>query len=226
MTDLQQKILDLIRAKPGLTDRDITDVVLGRSEPQQPVNGAARMLERGGHLRRTKRLDGLIGNYPADLPVAPPVAVDKTPQKGPWPLPTEPEGQSEDQIKRVLEAWLHASGWQTHIAWAKEHGTDIRAVRGRERWDIEVKGSGSRPEMRVNYFLGILGETLQRMDDVEAKYSIALPDLQQFRRLWERLPSLAKRRTGMTALFVAENGAVNEVAFQNLGRPIHFHIRK
>jgi len=29
--------------------------------------------------------------------------------------------------------------------------------------------------MRVNYFLGVLGETLQRMDDAQAKYSIALP---------------------------------------------------
>jgi hypothetical protein len=45
--------------------------------------------------------------------------------------------------------------------------------------------------MRVNYFLGALGEILQRMEDPTAKYSIALPDLQQFRNLWKKLPSLA-----------------------------------
>lgn len=33
------------------------------------------------------------------------------------------------------------------------------------------------------------------MNDSEARYSIALPDLEQFRRLWERLPKLAKERT-------------------------------
>jgi hypothetical protein len=66
--------------------------------------------------------------------------------------------------------------------------------------------------MRVNYFLGVLGELLQRMSDPEAKYSIALPDLPQFRRLWERLPELAKRRTTISALFVSGSGDVEEVA--------------
>jgi hypothetical protein len=62
--------------------------------------------------------------------------------------------------------------------------------------------------MRLNYFLGVLGELLQRMDDDSARYSIALPDLPQFRGLWERLPRLAKSRTTVTALFVRENGSV------------------
>ncbi len=66
--------------------------------------------------------------------------------------------------------------------------------------------------MRVNYFLGVLGELLQRMTDPAAKYSIALPDLPQFRRLWDRLPELAKQRTGISALFVSESGRVDEVA--------------
>jgi len=63
--------------------------------------------------------------------------------------------------------------------------------------------------MRVNYFLSILGEILQRMDDPEAKYSIALPDIKQFRLLWERFPSLAKKRTGISILFVDSNGKIS-----------------
>jgi hypothetical protein len=62
--------------------------------------------------------------------------------------------------------------------------------------------------MRVNYFLAILGETLQRMNDPETDYSIALPDLKQFRNLWERLPALAKQRTGISILFVDRNGNI------------------
>lgn len=64
--------------------------------------------------------------------------------------------------------------------------------------------------MRVNYFLAILGETLQRMDDPAARHSIAFPDRQQYRRLWDRLPALAKRRTGITMLLVAEDGSIEQ----------------
>jgi len=69
--------------------------------------------------------------------------------------------------------------------------------------------------MRVNYFLSILGELLQRMDDPDARYSIALPDMKQFRRLWQRLPDLAKSRTEISALFVDGSGRVEEVSATN-----------
>lgn len=64
--------------------------------------------------------------------------------------------------------------------------------------------------MRVNYFLAILGELLQRMSDADAHYSIALPDLPQYRGLWNRLPALSKERTTMSALFIADTGVVTE----------------
>ena len=62
--------------------------------------------------------------------------------------------------------------------------------------------------MRVNYFLSILGETLQRMDDPSAKYSIALPDMKQYRNLWARLPSLAKQRTKINMILVSKDGSI------------------
>jgi hypothetical protein len=46
----------------------------------------------------------------------------------------------------------------------------LHARRGRERWIIEAKGAGSLDPMRVIYFLDLLGETLQRMDDPNAAY--------------------------------------------------------
>jgi hypothetical protein len=73
---------------------------------------------------------------------------------------------------------------------------------------VEVKGSGKYPQMRVNYFLSVLGEILQRMDDIEAMYSIALPDIDQYRRLWERLPRLARERTRLTLLLVDSSGHI------------------
>lgn len=62
-----------------------------------------------------------------------------------------------------------------------------------------------------DYFLAILGETLQRMSDINAKYSIALPHMKQFINLWQRLPDLAKQRTGITALFIDNQGNVIEM---------------
>lgn len=118
---------------------------------------------------------------------------------------------TEDGLKRSLEAWLKADSWTVTIAWGRGHGIDIDACKAGRRWIIEAKGQGSRNAMRVNYFLGVLGELLQRMTDEQARHSVALPDLPQFRALWERLPRLAKARTGITALFVASSGQIREV---------------
>jgi len=196
-----------VKKSPGLTDREITDALRGKSAPQQPINIAARALATRGQLLRKRRADGLIGNFLSDgktaVVVAPRTAA---------PAKADLMDQSEDKIKHWLKEWLISEGWQVEVAWARDRGIDIRALRDGKRWIIEVKGIGSLPAMRVNYFLGILGETLQRMDDAASKYSICVPDVQQFRNLWARLPKLAKERTQITALFVDVSGRVTEIA--------------
>ena len=119
---------------------------------------------------------------------------------------------SEDDVKRSLQAWLEASGWKASIIWGRGRGIDVEATKNGKRWIIEAKGCGSLNAMRVNYFLSILGELLQRMNDPNAQYSIALPDMKQFRGLWQRLPDLAKSRTRISALFVGTSGRVEEVS--------------
>jgi hypothetical protein len=206
MTSLPQQILALVRKSPGLTDRQIANQLLGTAAAQQPVNTAARGLAKKRHLFRRRREDGLIGNY---VNAAPGTQVKEQPRAAPK---VGDEDLSEDRLKHHLREWLGASGWESKVAWGRERGIDIRAVREDETWVIEVKGIGSRPEMRVNYFVGILGETLQRMEDPKAKYSISLPDVPQYRRLWDRLPTLAKQRTRISVLFVNAEGVVTEVA--------------
>jgi hypothetical protein len=204
MPTLAEQIISLIFKQPGMTDREITNELRGASAPQQPINQTARNLEAMEKLVRQKRPDGKIGNYPAgpEIPIVKPSQTRKTRDQS--------DSLSEDKLKEHLEKCLVDKGWRTDIAWGNARGADIVATRGRDRWVIEVKGISSRPPMRVNYFLAILGETLQRMDDPRAKYSIALPDVQQFRTLWQRLPHIAKKRTGITALFVSEDGSVTE----------------
>ena len=203
MATLKAQILELVDSMPGLTDREITNRLRSPSDNQQPINQTARLLESEGLLVRQKRNDGLIGNYPSGRPV--PLADADLQSR---PKNHDVDALSEDEIKSVLQAWLQDQGWGSEIAWGNARGIDIDARRQSERWIIEVKGPGSRQPMRVNYFIGILGETLQRMDDPKAKYSIAFPDLPQYRSLWGRLPSLAKERTQISIIFVTMDGEV------------------
>ncbi|MUG21797.1 MarR family transcriptional regulator [Paenibacillus macerans] len=204
---LKDKIINHLKEKDGLTDREITDVILGKNEPQQAVNQACRALVHKGIIKRINRRDGLIGNYLVvdGIPTEPSPDVERVKNSKEESLVFK-----EDTLKEVLRNYLHKDGWETQIAWGRTTGIDINAIRGNERWIIEVKGLGSSSAMNVNYFLGVLAETLQRMDDPNAKYSIALPDVKQFRNLWSRLPLLAKKRTGITAMFIDGQGNVNE----------------
>ncbi len=202
---LAEKIVELLKSKPGLSDRKITDELFGSGKPQQPVNNVCRQLEKAGILIRKK-----TGEYPIQNYLASQEVVVLSPQIEIAEGKIE-EHFLEDAIKKILEGWLIAQGWKVKVAWAHDRGSDIDATKENERWVIEVKGKGKHDQARGNYFLGMLGETLQRMNDSNAKYSIALPDIQRYRNLWQRFPTLAKSRTGITALFIDANGNVKEL---------------
>jgi len=187
-----------------MTDRELTDILRGKQVHPSQVNQEARFLEKRRLLVRKARNDGLLGNYPSSSDESELLTASK-----PMVVRT-PEGLSEDELKEHLEKWLTTNDWTVTVAWGKSRGVDILATRRKERWIIEVKGHGSLQPMRVNYFIAMLGEILQRMVDPESKYSIAMPDVSQFRGLWARLPELAKKRTQITALFVTSAGVVTK----------------
>lgn len=201
---LRERVLKLIQGEGALTDRQITDRLFGTSAAPQAVNQECRRLQAAGLLTRHQHADGRIRNHPVSEPLPMPSPQPKSVQRG-------IDGLSEDALKTALIHWLEADGWHIEFhAMGRLKGIDIDARKGPERWIIEVKGIGSLPAMRVNYFLAVLGETLQRMNDPAARYSIALPDVPQFIGLWERLPELAKTRTGISVLFVNHEGSVRE----------------
>lgn len=133
MPTLKDRIADLVKAAPGLTDREVTDRLLGERVGQQAVNQTARALEAVGQLVRRSRSDGKIGNYPNA----------NTPLEHPGPIPSRPitvDGPSEDDVKRGVEAWLRTAGWQVVVRWGRDRGIDIDATRDGVRWIIEAKG--------------------------------------------------------------------------------------
>jgi hypothetical protein len=195
MSELKRNIIHLLENNPGLTDRELTDAIRGRRASPQYVNQNCRYLESKGTVLRQRREDGLIGNW---LIIR--AETDR-----------QTDEISEKKIKQILENYLSSQGWDIEVNRGNNRGLDIEARLGNDRWIIEVKGSGDYNPVRLNYFHEVLGEILQRMDDPHYKYSIALPDMEIFRRLWERLPTLAKSSLGITALFVNLTGSVTEL---------------
>jgi hypothetical protein len=111
------------------------------------------------------------------------------------------------------------TGGKYHIQWTNSSSTGEASTvvivsaywnSGNSVTDMKTAYFTDKTAMRVNYFIAILGELLQRMKDPNAKYSIALPNMEQFVRLWSKLPSLAKERTKISCLFVDVNGKIVE----------------
>jgi len=127
-------------------------------------------------------------------------ALKKFFEKNPNPL-------DEDGVKKRISSHLSGDGWQVEVKWGKARGIDIEATKGAARWVIEAKGyAGGDVVMQGEYFKDVLGEILQRMAVDDTKYSIAFPDVPRYRDLWDQLPNLAKRRTGISCLFVNKRG--------------------
>ena len=109
---------------------------------------------------------------------------------------------SEDEVKKFIVDYYNNQGFITEVAWGHSHGIDIVAKKKNECVIIEVKGCGSRSAMRRNYFLSMLGEILQRMDNPNYTYYIAAPKIKKYQNLWDHLPTLAKERTKINMILV------------------------
>jgi hypothetical protein len=118
---------------------------------------------------------------------------------------------SVNRITYLLKLHLVSEGWSVKIKRRFNFSFDIEAIRDKQRWIIEINSTGSAP--LIESFVAAIGELMQRMDidDPNIKYSVAFPDNMPFRRLWERLPSLVKRKIGFSALFVDEIGNLAEI---------------
>lgn len=115
---------------------------------------------------------------------------------------------TEDQVKAAVQAWLESRGWSVVVRWGRERGIDIEARSADRRYVIEAKGEAPPGPQQVNYFLGALGELVQRLDDGATHYGLALPDNRQYRGLVDRLPAEARARVVHVVFFVDVEGVV------------------
>jgi len=56
MTQIKERVVELLMKRDGLTDREVTDLVLGRGAAQQSINQICRELERKGIITRKKKM--------------------------------------------------------------------------------------------------------------------------------------------------------------------------
>jgi hypothetical protein len=110
---------------------------------------------------------------------------------------------TEDDVKTAVKTALEDRGFTVNVAWGHARGVDIEARSDAEHLYIEAKGDAPTPQMQGNYFLGALGELLQRMSDPEAEYGLALPDNNRYRGLVRRLPDLVVDRLHLHTFFVS-----------------------
>lgn len=99
----------------------------------------------------------------------------------------------EDEVKVAVLCALEGEWKLEKCARRKEPGPDLVFAQGAEKLIIEAKGEGSRDQMRVNYFLAVLGEILQRMTGPENIYGVALPAHRQFTDLVAKISKVGKR---------------------------------
>lgn len=97
MAYLNDEIINAVQRTPGLTDRELADVLRGRAAPQQPINQAARVLEGKGLLVRKRGPDNLIRNYPSGGDV-----VQAAQNTFKAVSNHDVDALSEDEIKKVL----------------------------------------------------------------------------------------------------------------------------
>ena len=191
MPTMAERIIDALRRAGEPLDDDELARRLGVI--RQHVNQACRRLATDGSLVRAPGASGKIVNHLPGSVITPPRP----------PPPVVSGGLlSEDDVKVAVKQHLEERGYEVVVRWGRERGIDIDARGIDGRWVIEAKGEVALQPQQVNYFIGALGELVQRMDDPEANYGLALPDNRQYRGLVARLPQLAFHRLKLTVFFV------------------------
>ena len=143
-----ERIIQELTNFPGLDDDELAKHL---NKDRHHINKCCHEMTNKGIIQRKKNpaKNDKICNYLKNDTVIHPIEKQAPTQAHPA---CSVKLQEED-IKHIINARLIADGWKTTVAWKYSHGVDIEAVKDGKRWLIEVKGPGSRNEMRVNYFI-------------------------------------------------------------------------
>lgn len=149
-TTLAERIIGALEQADGpLTDAQLAAAL---KVGHQTVNQTCHTLEKHGVLTRQQFVGSSIRNVLTGVPL---------PAK---PQPAESSGQllAEDEVKTAVRDHLEGRGYVVKVAWGHEPGIDIDAIGPGDNLLIEAKGEAVSKPQQANYFVGALGELVQR----------------------------------------------------------------
>jgi hypothetical protein len=229
MSSVSQQIIALLESSSGLTDREIAERLLGKGAAQQPINQAARMLERQGAIQRKKRPDGLIGNYFINSPLPVSATAPKNISTSQLETDVTKDWFWEGNVVDCLAQFLVTKDWQivskanTH---SKERGVDIHAAKSKTVLLIEAKGfpstsyrdpkrsSEAKPTNPNNQAQQWYSHALLKVMRLQTEYpqaivALGLPDFPRYRKLFEETQT-GLQKLGIVLLATSEDGDVSE----------------
>ncbi|MGN0813967.1 MAG: hypothetical protein ACI4MH_01890 [Candidatus Coproplasma sp.] len=101
----RQKILECISSNPGLSDRQLTDIIFGEDYPQQAVNSVCRKLATEGLIFRTERP---IKNYLSDESFVNSATSSRIPEKNSTALSMKRKHIRKDNLISGLQRTLNS----------------------------------------------------------------------------------------------------------------------
>lgn len=193
MATIAERIIAALRQDGPLDDDDLAKRLDVR---RQSINPVANRLAARGDIQRFAGPQGkLLNTIPGGGRVPSVPTAPKTPQHD--------DLLTEDEVKTAVRDHLEDSGYAVTVAWGRTRGIDLDARHQAEPAVIvEAKGEVASDQQQGNYFLGALGELIQRMEDPSAVYALALHDNRRYRGLVSRLPILARQRLGLRVYWV------------------------
>lgn len=108
-----------------------------------------------------------------------------------------------NELPCLIKNWLEEKGWVT-----VEHNRYIEASKEERRWYIDIYQTTRGRKMPLP---NKLTEVIQKMDDKDATYSVALVDSPIYRKQWNELPEVAKERLKISVLLADRLGHVLEM---------------
>lgn len=109
------------------------------------------------------------------------------------------EGFVQQAIERYFEQAGYVLDVSTHVDLLCTHASSGDA------WHIEAKGMTTAIGLD---FRTCLGQLLQRMNQLNVRHGLALPDLPQYRTQTDQVSPWVRERLGLHWLFVASDGTV------------------
>lgn len=134
MEKMRERVLNLISKNVGLTDREIADLLLGNSEPQQYINKLCHDLEKKKEIKRELRSDGKLGNFPIRTTSEIKPEYDKT--GFPNQYETLDESSNPESSNNSLQILTHVGFKEVGYWFISQNGIDFHLEDKKNETDI------------------------------------------------------------------------------------------